>query len=244
MLSGLLSRAGSVALWGTPSNLPFVQTQVRYKRSKKRKMAHRVMNEVQKETLGLPPGPSLGSVIGNPQSPYEVSKNIKQHLERLAAMDTTHIRRKKDYGRYNFHRVLRAAGLSHDSSSKGDSSFVTSLTELQDKAQLPVAYDDERFHFPHVLSYKAYWGPPTVETEPNRTEGSMVDVTIAFRMKDLLLEEEEAQRLIDIVGPSRYDTETGVVSITADSFPDRNHNAAFLGDVVQHLIRLSLNPAT
>jgi hypothetical protein len=225
----------------SPPILPFSLNQIRFKRSKKRKMVHRVLNEVQKETLGLPPGPSLGSIVGNPQSPYEISKNIKQHLERLSAMDTTHIRRKKDYGRYNFHRVLRAADMTHDSAKGGPTSFVTSLTELQDKAQLPTNFNDTRFHFPHVVSYKAYWGPPTVETEPNRYEGSMVDVNVSFRVKDLFLKEEEAQRLLDIVGPSRYDAETGVVCVTADIFPDRNHNAAFLGDVVQHLIRLSLN---
>ena len=207
-------------------------------------MHHRVLSPVQKETLGNPPGPSLGSIVGNSQSPYEISKNIKQHLERLSAMDTTHIRRKKDYGRYNFHRVLRASGLSHEnasSDSRNDREFITPLTELQDKAELPLTNLETRFPFPHVLSYKAYWGPPSVETEPNKNEGSMVDVRVSFRVKDLLLKEEEVQRLIDIVGPSRFDPQTGVVSITADIFPDRNHNAAFLGDVVQQLIKLSVN---
>jgi small subunit ribosomal protein S35 len=71
----------------------------------------------------------------------------------------------------------------------------------------------------------------------------MVDVCVSFRVKDLLLKEEETQRLIDIVGPTRFDPETGVVSITADLFPDRNHNAAFLGDVVHQLIKLSVNQA-
>ena len=222
--------------------LPFALAQVRFKRSKKRKMQHRVLNEVQKETLGFAPGPSLGSIIGNPQSPYEISKNIKQHIERLSAMDTTHIRRKKDYGRMNFHRVLKAARLTHESTPyKSDSdSFVTSLTELQDKAELPPTNVHDRFPFPHSVHYEAFWGPPTVETEPNRYDGSMVGVSVSFRVKDLLLREEEAQRLIDIVGPTRFDPETGVVCVTADIFPDRNHNAAFLGDLLQQLVRLSV----
>jgi len=229
----------------TPQLLPFALAQMRFKRSKKRKMQHRVLTPVQKETLGLPPGPSLGSIVGNPQSPYEISKNIKQHIERLSAMDTTHTRRKKDYGRYNFHRVLRAAGLSHEQANSDSKrrEFVTPLTELQHNADLPTSDFETRFHFPHVLSYKAYWGPPSVETEPNRNDGSMVDVCVSFRVKDLLLKEEETQRLIDIVGPTRFDPETGVVSITADIFPDRNHNAAFLGDVVHQLIKLSVNQA-
>lgn len=224
------------------TSLPFALTQVRFKRSKKRKMHHRVLTEVQKETLGMAPGPSLGSIAGNPQSPYEISKNIKQHLERLAASDTTHIRRKKDYGLMNFHRVLKSAGLTHESApykSESDS-FKTSLTELQDQAELPPTNFHDRFPFPHTLHYQAFWSPPTVETEPNRYDGSMVGVSVSFRVKDLLLKEEEAQRLIDIVGSSRFDPETGVVSVSADVFPDRNHNAAFLGDVLQQLLRLSV----
>ena len=213
-------------------------TQMRFKRSKKRKMHHRVINEVKKETMGLPPGPSLGSLIGNPESPYQISRNIRQHIARLTANDTTHIRRKKDFGRYNFHRFLKAAGMTHERTS-GKDEFVTSLTRLQEMAQLPNSNTENRFDFPHMLHYKAYWGPPSVETEPNRYEGSMVGVAMSFRVKDLSLKPHEKERLIDIVGPSRYDDETDVVTLDADIFPDRNHNAAFLGDVVQHLLQLS-----
>jgi hypothetical protein len=238
----MLNAFSTKCVWN-PQVLPFAMTQMRFKRSKKRKMAHRVLNDVQKATLGFAPGPSLGSIIGNPQSPYEISKNIKQHLERLTANDTTHIRRKKDYGRYNFHRVMRAAGLSHDSPENKveKREFVTPLTQLQDAAELPKSFTDNRFNFPHVFTYKAYWGPPTVEKEPNRYDGSMVEVTVGFKVRDVLPIEEEAERMIDILGPTRYDASSGVAAITADIFPDRNHNAAFLGDVVEHLIKLSKN---
>lgn len=239
----LLAASQPASLWA-PRQVPALLSQVRFKRSKKRKMHHRIITDVKRETMGFPPGPSLGSLIGNPESPYQISKNIKHHLERLSAMDTTHIRRKKDYGRYNFHRILRMAGMTFEQKAKdgktGDK-IVTSLTELQDKAELPASPLEDRFAFPHMLHYKAYWGPPTVETEPNRYEGSMVGVAVSFRVKDLLLKATEAERLIDIVGPSRYDEETGVVTIDADIFPDRNHNAAFLGDVVQHLLRVCLD---
>lgn len=204
-------------------------------------MVHRVINEVKKETMGFPSGPSLGSIIGNPESPYQISRNIKHHLERLTAMDTTHIRRKKDYGRFNFHRILKAAGMTHESlpyRSEADS-FKTSLTDLQESAQLPPTNLHDRFPFPHIVQYKAYWGPPTVETEPNRYEGSMEGISVSFRVVDLLLKQKQAERLIDIVGPSRYDEETGVVTLSADIFPSRNHNAAFLGDVLERLVALS-----
>jgi small subunit ribosomal protein S35 len=204
-------------------------------------MKHRVITEVKKDTMGFPPSPSLGSLIGNPETPYQIAKNVKHHLARLSAMDTTHIRRKKDYGRYNFHRILRMAGMTFDQSRSGARDQVTSLTELQDKAELPSSHFQDRFAFPHVINYKAYWGPPTVETEPNRYEGSMVGVSVSFRVKDLLLQPHEAERMIEIVGPTRYDGETDVVTIDADIFPNRNHNAAFLGDVVQHLLRVCVN---
>ena len=239
LLLGFCGRVGAraPALWAPPT-MDALFNQVRFKRSKKRKMHHRVINEVKKETMGFPPGPSLGSLIGNPENPYQISKNIRQHIARLTANDTTHIRRKKDFGRYNFHRFLKAAGMIHEP-SKGKDEFVTSLTELQDNAELPISNTDIRFNFPHMLHYKAYWGPPTVETEPNKYDGSMVGVAISFLVKDLDMQPHEKERLIDIVGPSRYDEETGVVTINADIFPERNHNAAFLGDLVQQLMRLS-----
>ena len=233
------SRVVGQVSWAPPV-FDALLTQVRFKRSKKRKMHHRVITPVKKETMGFPPGPSLGSLIGNPESPYQISKNIRQHLARLTAKDTTHIRRKKDFGRYNFHRFLKAAGMTHqDAKQKGD--FVTSLTELQHNADLPISYTDNRFDFPHMLHYKAYWGPPTVETDPNKYEGSMVGVSMSFCVDDLDMKPHEKERLVDIIGPNRYDEETGVVTVHADIFPERNHNAAFLGDVVQQLLRLSLD---
>ena len=223
-------------VWGPPVLAPLLQ-QVRFKRSKKRKMQHRVMTPVRREATGFPSGPSLGSIVGNPESPYTIARNIKQHLARLTAMDPTHIRRKKDFGRLNFHRVLKLAGLTHVDSKIGDE-FTTGFTQLQNEANLGLQH---RFPFPHSLTYKAYWGPPTVETEPNKYEGSMVGVSVSFRIKDLLLKETEAQRLIDIVGPNRFDSSTGVVTVHVDNFPERNHNAALLGDVLQQLIKLSID---
>ena len=222
-------------VWGPPV-VDAILTQVRFKRSKKRKMHHRVMNDVKRETLGLPPGPSLGAIIGNPESPYTIAKNIKQHMARLTANDTTSVRRKKDFGRFNFHRILKMAGIGYPKAGHG-----TGLTQLQDQAELPVgSLFHDRFPFPHTVQYRAYWGPPTFETEPNRYEGSMVGVSVCFRVTDLLLKQEEVERLIAIVGPSRFDEETGVVTLDADIFPDRNHNAAFLGDMLQHLLRAAV----
>jgi small subunit ribosomal protein S35 len=242
-LLGVSSRIAWAPL-SVSGSFPALLTQARFKRSKKRKMKHRVINEVKRETMGLPPGPSLGSIIGNPETPYQIAKTIKQHVARLTATDTTHIRRKKDFGKYNFHRMMRMTGMAYnDESDTVTPEFVTGLTQLQDQATLPPSAFVDRFPFPHTVHYKAFWGPPTVETEPNRYSGSMVGVGVSFRVSDLLLRETERQQLLDIVGSERYDESTDVVSIEADVFPDRNHNAAFLGDMVQYLLRSVREPS-
>lgn len=202
--------------------------QVRFKRSKKRKMVHRVMTEVRREATGFAPGPSLGSIIGNPESPYTVARNIKHHLARLSANDTTHIRRKKDFGRMQFHQLF-----SEKFTNPSDT--VTGLSSLQQAASLPESSLDVRFPFPHQFSYKAQWGPPTVVNNESS------EVSVSFRVADLLLRTHETQRLIDIVGDNRYDKETGVVCIVGNIFPEKNHNAAFLGDVLEQLIKLSVD---
>merc|ERR1719313_2775683 len=115
--------------------------------------------------------------------------------------------------------------------------FVTPLTELQDGADLPRSPLHRRLRFPHTLNYKVYWGPPTVQAQPNKYEGSMVACTVAVRLQDLPLTQRQRQRLVDIVGPHCVDEETGVLVLEVDEFQERNQNAALLGDMIEQLIR-------
>merc|ERR1712079_2959 len=91
--------------------------------------------------------------------------------------------------------------------------------------------------FPHTLNYKVYWGFPTVQDEPNKHEGSMVAATVAVRLQDLPLTQRQRERFIDIVGSKRVDESAGVVVLEVDDFPDRNHNAALVGDMLEQLLR-------
>ncbi|EPR61704.1 ribosomal subunit [Toxoplasma gondii RUB] len=110
--------------------------------------------------------------------------------------------------------------------------FVTPLTKLQHQAALPRSPLHARFDFPHTVHYDVFWGPPQVEEEPNKS-----GCWVSFRVADLKLSDSQEQRLLDILGPERYDEQTGVVCLEADVFPQLNHNAAYLGDILQQLMR-------
>ncbi|CAJ1394351.1 unnamed protein product [Effrenium voratum] len=174
-----------------------------------------------------------------PETPHRMSLTIRQHMRGLMSDGRHNIRRKKDLTRYTNYRVMRIAGLTHDNpTEKVDRrGFVTPLTELQDRATLPRSANDIRFRYPHTLSYKVYWGPPSVQDEPNEYEGSMVGCRVAVRLCDLPLTQRQKERLVDIVGTKRVCEKTGVVTLEADHFPERNHNAALLGDMLEQLMR-------
>ena len=207
------------------------------KRKKKPKRDDRT--EEQKAASAGPRKERIFDNIMDPETPYHMSLNIRKHMRGLMADGRHNIRRKKDLGRYTRYRVLRIAGLTHDSQTEQTErrGFLTPLTELQDGANLPRSTNHRRFNYPHTLSYKVYWGPPTVQDEPNEYEGSMVGCTVAVRLCDLPLTQRQKERLVDLVGMDRICEKTGVLSLKADHFPERNHNAALLGDMLEKLMR-------
>jgi len=216
------------------------QLQVRWKRGKKKKKRAKRSDRTP-ELVGVSGGPNLRleDRVMEPENPYLMSLQIRKHLRGLTSDGRHNIRRKKDLSTYTNYRVLRIAGLTHDNPKENVDrrGFATPLTQLQDRASLPRSALHRRFHFPHLLNYKVYWGPPSVEEEPNRWEGSMVGCSVAFRLEDLPLTQRQKERLVDIVGPDNIDEETGVVALEVDHFPERNHNAALLGDMVDQLMR-------
>jgi len=178
------------------------------------------------------------------ETSFEMSRQIRSHVRGLTSDGRHNFRRKKDLARYTHYRVMRAAGLTHDNPDEevDRRGFVTPLTEMQDTSNLPRSPLHRRFFFPHTLSYKVYWGPPSVQDDPNAYEGSMVGCTVAARLEDLPLTQQQKERLVDIVGPECVDENTGVVALEADMFPDRNHNAAILGDMWEKLLREAAQP--
>lgn len=221
---------------------PLVPLQVRWAKKSKRKKAPKAGDrtpEMKAISPGSDHGRRLEDLMYNPESPYQMTMQIKTHLHGLTADGRHNKRRKKDLNRYTHYRALRIAGLTHDAPKENEDrrGFVTPLTELQDNANLPRSPLHRRFNFPHMLSYKVYWGPPSVEEQPNAYEGSMVGCTVAVRLQDLPLTARQRQRLVEIVGPDMVDEETGVLALEADNFTERNQNAALLGDMLEKLLR-------
>lgn len=220
---------------------PFSPLQVRWAKKVKHKRKPK-MGDRSKERLensgGAPPR-VFDQYLLEPETTHEMSRTIKSHMRGLSSDGRHNTRRKKDMARYTNYRVQRVAGLTHDMPEEDVDrrGFVTPLTEMQETSNLPRSPMDRRFLFPHIMSYKAYWGPPSVMNEPNEYEGSMVGCTVAVRLEDLPLTQQQKERLVDIVGPSCYDEATGVVALEADAFPERNHNAAMLGDMLEKLLR-------
>lgn len=211
--------------------------QVRWKRGRRKKKPRKITQD-HKVVAPKKAVTRLEDLVFNPETPYKMRLTINQHLRGLADDGRYNVRRKKDLSRYTHYRMLRIAGLTHDNPKEDVDrrGFVTPLTDLQDSSTLPRSLNHRRFHFPHTLDYKVYWGPPSVYSEPNEYEGSMVGCTIVMRMDDLPLTARQKARLIDVVGEERYDEETGVVALEADFFSEQNHNAAILGDMVEALL--------
>lgn len=210
------------------------------KRKKRKKRADRTA-EQKAITAGAADQPWLH--VFEPANSFQMARTIKKHMHGLISDGRHNVRRKKDLNSYTSYRVKRIAGLTHDNPQENVDrrGFVTPLTQLQDGSSLPRSPLGRRFRFPHTLSYKVYWGPPSVMDEPNINEGSMVGCTLAARLEDLPLTQRQKERLLDIIGADRFDEETGVFVLEADVFPDRNHNAALLGDMVEQLLREALS---
>ncbi len=120
---------------------------------------------------------------------------------------------------------------------------------MQQKATLPRSFRESRFPFPHLLSYKVYWGSD-VSTMQNPNEydpESHKSCQVTFDAADLRLSSAQEQTLLRIAAGSRgggagsnnfgKNVIGTVVNLEADAFEDRNHNAALLGDMVQALVR-------
>ncbi|CEM14846.1 unnamed protein product [Vitrella brassicaformis CCMP3155] len=240
--SGVRSLAGGMAATSScvaspsvpmalePAVYPCLMMQQRFKRKKKRKRERPHPTEEQIETKARVTPIRLEDHLGNPEPPYSIAKNIRRSIARMAAG----WKRRSDFRRMNRYRVLSAVGLTHDDPEEKVSreGFVTPLTQLQHNAHLPRSTLHARFRFPHTLHYKARWGPPVTEKEPH-----VYQCVASMRLDDLNLTERQEKRMLDILGPLRYDPATRMVILEADAFPDRNHNAAYLGDILEVLMR-------
>lgn len=214
--------------------------QIRFKRGKRKrrpKIGDRTPEHV--SNRGPPPIRLEDRIDSGPETPATIAKQIRRFIGRLKADEKTTFtyRRRRDFNIRTNHRLLRAAGLTHDFPTE-EPPELTPLEELKRSALLPRSTMHDRFDFAHTLDYKVYWGPPSAQEEPNKWEGSMVGAQATFRVGDCGLTTPQKEKMISIV-QNRYHAPTDVVCLEADSFPDRNHNCALLGDMLQALLEES-----
>mmetsp|Transcript_9781 Transcript_9781/g.21299 ORF Transcript_9781/g.21299 Transcript_9781/m.21299 type:complete len:246 (-) Transcript_9781:87-824(-) len=170
------------------------------------------------------------------QTPYAIAKSIGQKMARLTDFGRSNIRKKRDFRKYNQYRFARLAGHTHLDEEQ-DAPEMTPLTRLQHESNLPRSTAHARFDFPHTFHTIAYWGPPSTYKNPNWAEGSMQQCSVCVSVDDLLeLTPRQRERMVEIVGPDCFDETRNVVRLDADLFPERNQNAAYLGDQFQRLI--------
>ncbi|KAF8819680.1 hypothetical protein IE077_004128 [Cardiosporidium cionae] len=176
----------------------------------------------------------LEDYIGTPEPPYSIARSIRTEINQILRGRKT----KRQFAYRNRHRIRQMVGKAHTGNETFteqemiDGSFVTPLTSLQHHAELPRSQLHTRFHFPHTLHYECWWGPPQTEKEPNKSLCSA-----SFKLDELPLSAQQKNFLIEIVGKERYDEETQIVCLESDHFTERNHNAAYLGDILEVLMR-------
>ncbi|PFH34531.1 hypothetical protein BESB_065640 [Besnoitia besnoiti] len=254
-------REGALDLFVPGGGSSWMQVRWKKKRGKKEKV---VLTAEQIATKTKAPLIRLEDRI-TPEPPASLARNIRSQISRAVAGWKT--KRMFTYrNKYRFRRLVGMTHdvdsddeFAHESAAKGEKrsqgqsdgadgdrtsggrqkgsrfvgrTFVTPLTKLQHQAVLPRSPLHARFDFPHTLHYDVFWGPPQVEEEPNKTA-----CCVSFRVADLKLSARQEQRLLDILGPERYDEQTGIACLEADAFPQLNHNAAYLGDLLQQLMR-------
>lgn len=92
----------------------FSMINVRFKKSRRRKSIPRVITPEMAKVLGNG-GRTLQSVIGNPESPFTIARQIRSHINKLTSpVPTLHVRRKRDFGIMNRYRILSMAGMTHE----------------------------------------------------------------------------------------------------------------------------------
>lgn len=170
----------------------------------------------------------LADLMSNPESPFTIARNIRS----LIAQRLFHWRRTKDFKlRNRFRAWKRSRRVPVACRHVHDDAIVTPLTQLQHSATLPRSALHSRFDFPHSLHYEVFWGPPQTYKEPNHDA-----CKVSVLLRDLQLTAAQMRRLVDTVGEDRIDKHTGIMCLESNVFEQRNHNAAYLGDILQRLI--------
>ncbi|SIO73603.1 mitochondrial ribosomal protein S35 precursor, putative [Babesia microti strain RI] len=208
------------------SQLNMMILQVRWKKKRRKREKFPVTPDIL-EARSRTPATRLVDRIGAPEPSYVMAKTIRNEISRVSrGIRTTR--------HFAFRNKFRKLGLEHflTDGSNLPSTFVTPLTKLQHQSNLPRTFDTNRFTFPHALHYKIIWrGEAVVKHTP------LYAVAVTFNLYDLPLNSRQIDHVKEILGPQRFDESSGIAMLYADIFPELNHNAAYLGDITECLIK-------
>nr|PVC52730.1 hypothetical protein MACL_00000562 [Theileria orientalis] len=198
---------------------PYIFTHVMTKK-KKRKVEKVVKTEEQKQ-ISSSNVLRRHDLIGNPETSDSMSKTIKKQFNLVSAGFVT----RKHIARFRKYKALREISRTHDKSFFNSYAFVTPLTKLQHESNLPKTINHSRHDFPHSLHYKVDWyGSSSPAPHPSDTS-----FYISFNLRELNLSPVQIDGLKGIIGPNRYDSDSGFCVIESNIFNSLNQNASYLG---------------
>ncbi|SBS88049.1 mitochondrial ribosomal protein S35 precursor, putative [Plasmodium ovale curtisi] len=209
----------------------YMFNQIREKKNRKKKERVNLTTEQKNVKLKIPPV-RLEDRTTVCEPPTVISKNIKKEIMKVCVGKD---RTRRHFKFRNKYRIRKMLNLTHDKENikkKNPSTFITPLTKLQHESTLPRSLSHDRFSFPHSFQYSIIWhGSSVVDNEEKNI------CFFSSSLNDLSLSSREKKKIIDILGDERVDLKNGRIYLESNFFNTYNHNAAYLGDVVQFLIK-------
>ncbi|GAW83331.1 hypothetical protein, conserved [Plasmodium gonderi] len=211
----------------------FMFNQLRGKKNRKKRERVNLNDEQKRTKLKIPPV-RLEDRTTVCEPPSVISKNIKKEIMKVCVGKE---KTKRHFKFRNKYRIRKLLSLTHDKENikdkrKNPSTFITPLTKLQHESTLPRTLNHDRFSFPHSFQYSVIWhGSSTVDQEEDNI------CFFSSYISDLSLTAREKKKIREILGEERVDLKNEMVFLESNFFNTYNHNAAYLGDVVQFLMK-------
>ncbi|SCM13337.1 mitochondrial ribosomal protein S35 precursor, putative [Plasmodium chabaudi adami] len=214
----------------------YMLNQIRGKKNRKKRERVNLNAEQKAVKIKIPPI-RLEDRTTICEPPTVISKNIKKEIMKVCIGKE---RTRRHFKFRNKYRIKKLLNMTHDKENikddekakKNPSTFITPLTKLQHESVLPRTLSHDRFNFPHNFHYSVLWhGSSTVDYEDN---------TICFfssNINDLSLTPKEQKKIKEILGPERVDLKNDLIYMESNFFNTYNHNAAYLGDAIQFLMK-------
>ncbi|KAI4834691.1 ribosomal protein S35 [Plasmodium brasilianum] len=206
--------------------------QVRGKKNRKKRERINLTEEQKSTKLKVPPI-RLEDRTTVCEPPSVISKNIKKEIMKLCVGKE---KTRRHFSFRNKYRIKKLLSITHDKENikhkKNPSTFITPLTKLQHESTLPRSLDHDRFNFPHTFHYSVIWhGSSIVDHDENNI------CFFSSNINDLSLSSREKKKITQVLGEERVDKKKQIIYLESNFFNTYNHNAAYLGDAIQLLMK-------